>query len=318
MPSSRHWVLLANYADKTLLRNDIAFELSRRLGMAYTPRAEFVELYLNGTYEGIYQLGEHVRVAPDRVNVPELRVTDTSDVAITGGYLLEIDELRGEAFCFETGRTAMVFCAKSPETLLDPAWARHRAYIEGYVRALDSTIFAPSFADPRAGYAAFLDVASAVDYYLLNELFKNVDADLRRSTFLYKPRGGKLTFGPVWDFDLAIGNANYFGADRVEGWYVRQAPWFTRLFEDPAFDARVRARWRQLRADGTVASLMTYASDRGTYLSRVQARNFERWPILSTWVWPNRVVTGSYTGELIAMGDWLFSRAQWMDAQLLP
>jgi hypothetical protein len=318
MSSSRHWVLLANYADKTLLRNDVAFALSRRMAMAYTPRAEFVDLTLNGRYEGVYQIAEHVRVAPDRVNVPELRASDTAAAAITGGYLLEIDELRGEPYCFESRPTPMVLCAKSPEPedLLTPAWAPHRAYIEGYVRRADSVLHSPGFADPATGYAAYLDVASAVDYYLLNELLKNVDANLRRSTFLYKPRGGKLAFGPVWDYDLAMGNVDYSDAASPVGWYVRRAPWYARLLADPAFDARVRARWRALRDDGTLAWLVGHVWERAHALSRVQARNFERWPILGYYVWPNRVVTGSYEGEVRAMQEWLAARIAWMDAEL--
>ena len=315
MPASRHWVLLANYSDKTLLRNDATFHLSRTLGMAYTPRSHFVDLELNGTYQGIYQLTEHVRIAPDRVNIPELDVTDTSASAISGGYLIEVDQRRGEDFCFDSNVTQMTFCVANPETLLDPAWSRHRQYIESYVRRTDAAIFGPQFADPVSGYAGFLDVGSAVDYYLINELVKNVDGNLRLSTFLYKPRGGKLAFGPVWDFDLAMGNVNYDGADLVEGWHTRTAPWFSRLFEDPAFAARVRARWNQMKADRTFDGLIEYMTARRFYLSKVQVRNFQRWPILDVWVWPNRVVTGSYDGEVSAAQNWLWARMRWMDAQ---
>lgn len=316
MPANRHWVLLANYSDKTLMRNDVAFELSRMVGMEYTVRAQFVDLVLNGSYQGVYQLAEHVRIAPERVNIPELKVTDTSATAITGGYLMEVDQRRGEDFCFNSTRTPMVFCLSNPETLLDPRWARHRAYITNYMQQVDAAIFGSQFADPAVGYAAYLDVESAIGYYLVNEIVKNVDGNLRLSTYLYKKREGKLTFGPVWDFDLAIGNVNYDGADRTDGWHIRPAAWFTRLFQDPAFAARVKARWLQMKADGTIDRLYEHIAARQAYLSKVQVRNFERWPILSTWVWPNRVVTGSYVGEVSAMNDWLFFRIQWMNAQI--
>ena len=318
MPASRHWVLLANYADKTLLRNDVAFELSRRLGMAWTPRARFVDLVLNGAYEGVYQLVEHVRIAPERVAIDELKVTDTSATAITGGYLLEVDERASEAFCPRSARTGMVFCAQSPETLAEPAWARQAAWITSYLQQVDEAILGPQFTDPVRGYAAVLDVESAIAYYLVQEVVKNVDGNLRLSTYLYKPRGGKLTFGPVWDFDLALGNVNYDGADNPEGWHIRTAAWYRRLFQDPAFVARVNARWAQLRADRTLDALSAYVSQRKAYLGTVQVRNFQRWPILGTWVWPNRVVTGSYDGEVMAMLDWLFLRRRWMEAQFPP
>lgn len=316
MPANRHWVLLANYSDKTLERNDVAFEFSRMLGMEYTPRARFVDLELNGTYQGIYQLTEHVRIAPDRVNIPELKVADTSATNITGGYLIEIDERRGEDFCFNSARTTMIFCLSNPETLNDPAWAKQRAYITGYIAKIDSVLFSPQFADPQTGYAAYIDVESAISYYILNEYFKNVDGNMRLSTFLYKKRGGKLTFGPVWDFDLAMGNVNYDNADKIQGWHIRTAPWFSIMFQDPVFAARVKARWNQLVADNSLNKLGDYISERTAFLHTVQVRNFERWPILNTYVWPNRVVTGSYDGEVDAMRGWLFARRVWMSDQL--
>jgi hypothetical protein len=316
MPASRHWILLANFSDKTLMRNDVVFELSRKLGMEYTVRSQFVELQLNGNYEGVYQLTEQIRIAKDRVNIPELKVTDTGASAISGGYLVEIDERYGENFCSKSAMTPMVWCLADPETLRDPAWAAQRQYVEAMIRQADQAIMGPQFGSPTAGYASVIDVESAINYYLLNELFKNVDGNLRLSTYLYKKRDGKIFFGPFWDFDLAIGNVNYDNADKVEGWHTRNAPWFRRMFEDPAFEGRVKARWAQLRREGVIDNLDAYITTRRRYLSKVQVKNFERWPILGTYVWPNRVVTGSYDAEVAAMQGWLFQRMQWMNTQL--
>jgi len=316
MPANKHWVLLANYSDKTLMRNDVTFALSRAMGMEYTPRSQFVELTVNGSYDGVYQLTEHVRIAPDRVNIPEMKVTDTSASAISGGYLMEIDSRRGEDFCFDAARSGMVFCLSSPEKLLDPAWAAQRTYITTYVQQMEDAIFGAQFTDPATGYAAYLDVDSAINYYLINEVFKNVDGNLRLSTFLFKKRDGKLTFGPVWDFDLAIGNVNYDGADQTAGWHIRPTPWFTRLFQDPAFVQKVRTRWAQLKSEGKLDAVFTHIDMQAQYLQAAQARNFSRWNILNIYVWPNRVVTGSYAGEVTAMKDWLRARIAWMDTQL--
>jgi CotH kinase protein len=312
MPANRHWVLLANFSDKTMLRNDLAFAFGRMLGMAWVPRSRFVDVQVNGRYDGVYQLTEHVRLGADRINIPELRVGDTSATAITGGYLLEVDERRGEDFCFNSTMTRMVFCAANPETLLLPEWSRQRAYIQNYIARTDSAIFSSRFTDPDVGYAAFLDVESVVNYYVLQEAIKNVDGGLRFGPYMYKQRGGKLFFGPIWDFDLAMGNVNYDGADRIDGWRARQSQWFTRLFDDPAFETRVRDRWKALKAAGTIDSLQRLVYSRASYLSVVQVRNFERWPILGTYVWPNRVVTGSYDGETIALNVWLQGRLQWV------
>ncbi|MFO0070886.1 MAG: CotH kinase family protein [Gemmatimonas sp.] len=318
MPSNRHWALLANYADKTLLRNDLVFDLAQRMGWTYVPRSRFVHLQLNGRYEGVYQLTEHIRIDASRVNIPEVRIADTSAAAITGGYLLEVDELYGEDFCWNTPRVRMPVCAKSPETLRQPGWERQQRYITGYFDDLENALYGPSFADPVTGYAAYIDVPSAVDYFLVNELVKNVDGNLRRSTFLTKPRGGKLYFGPLWDFDITLGNVNYGGADAVAGWQIRSAPWFARLWQDPAFVQRVKLRWQQIRNDGTFASWRQAMLARWDYMSVEQRRNFERWPILDSWVWPNRVVTGSYNGEMAAMQEWLTARTNWLDDQLRP
>ncbi len=317
MPANRHWVLLANYVDKTLLRNDVTFQLSRVLGMEYTPRSTFVDVELNGVYQGVYQLTEHIRIAPDRVNVPELRVGDVDPALITGGYLIEVDNTRGEAFCYDSSRTAMTgmtFCLKNPEKLLEPGWEDKRAYIENYINQTEDAIFSATFADPVTGYAAYLDVDSAINYYLINELVKNVDGDLRRSTYLFKKRSGKLTFGPVWDFDIALGNDEGDG-DEPAGWLIRWAPWFERLFQDPAFEARVKAKWALLKSSGQLNDIFTYIDRRALYLSQVQVRNFLTWDILSIIVYPNSVAMGSYAGEVTYMKDWLRARIAWMDAE---
>jgi CotH kinase protein len=318
MPASRHWALLANYADKTLLRTDLIFDLGRRMGWQYVPRSQFVHLRLNGQYDGVYQLTEHIRVEPNRVNIPELKVGDTTAAMVSGGYLLEVDQLYDEDFCWDTPRAAMPVCAKSPETLRQPGWEKHQAYITGYFRQLEDALYGANFTDPTTGYAAYIDVPSAVDYFLLNELVKNVDGNMRRSTYLTKPRGGKLYFGPLWDYDITLGNVNYGGADVTVGWQIRGAPWFTRLWQDPNFVQRVKLRWQQIRNDGTLSSWRSHLLSRWDYMSVEQRRNFERWPILSTWVWPNRVVTGSYDGEMAAMQEWLTQRTAWLDDALKP
>lgn len=317
MPASKHWVLLANYSDKTLLRNDLTFELGRMVGMAWTPRSRFVDVNVNGQYQGVYQLVEHIRIDPQRVNITAMKVTDTSATNVTGGFLLEVDERRGETFCFNSTMTRMVFCANDPETLLDAGWEKQKDYIVNYIARTDSSIFSSRFTDPTVGYAAFIDVESAINYYIVQEVVKNVDGNLRFSAFMYKPRGGKLTFGPLWDFDLAIGNVNYNGADRIDGWYSRQAQWYTRLFQDPAFKARTAARWGELQRAGVLDSLKNLVFSRGNYLGIAQAANFRRWPILGTYVWPNRVVTGSYDGELIAMKNFLSERIFWVNEEIV-
>ncbi|RYF96870.1 MAG: hypothetical protein EON94_15730, partial [Caulobacteraceae bacterium] len=283
MPASRHWVLLANHADKTLMRNDLAFTLSRTMGMAYTVRSQPVEVKLNGEYRGLYQLAEHIRIAKDRVNIPELKVGDTAPDKVSGGYLMEVDfrmhkdyckdpavlpyspfcangvnTQRNTNFCTDSTHGMAPACVKEPESLLDPAWAAQRAYIEQFMADMEAALFGADFKDPVNGYARYLDVPSVIDYYLINELTKNVDGAVS-SFFMFKPRDGKLHFGPVWDFDLALGNAGYNGVDRTSGWHIRNEPWFARLFADPAFEQQVKARWKALKAEGRFDEILGYA-----------------------------------------------------------
>ncbi len=337
MPKGKNWVLLANYADKTLMRNDITFMFSRRVGMEYTPRAHYIELKLNGAYQGVYQLVEHIRVDSDRVNINEMKVTDTDADKITGGYLMEVDFRRNKDYCIannwdpvcvdgvNTGREIDFCidsthgmepaCVSNPETLHDDAWSAQRDYIVKYYADMETALFGDNFADPEAGYAAYLDVDSVVNYYLVNEIFKNVDG-AAASFYLYKKRGGKLFFGPVWDFDLALGNAGYNQANIASGWYIREYPWFKRLFEDPSFESKVKTRWKALKDEGALDYITQYAQARATWLNLQQVKNYQLWSINDFAVWIYHEPLGSYDLEVQDMINWQKARVRWMDTQL--
>lgn len=312
MPADKDWVLLANYADKSLLRTQVAFELGRRVGLAWSPRFRFVELFVNDAYMGTYQLGEGVKVAKDRVHIPELEEGDISGSALTGGYLLEVDErLDGDVY-FRT-RGGVPFVLDTPE---EPT-PEQRAYIEDYIQQAEDAIYGDNRADPDTGYAAYIDVDSFVNWYLVNEIMKNNDAIFFSSCWMYKQRDGKLFMGPLWDFDIAAGNINYNGNDDPTGWWIRISPWISPLFEDPAFQARVKARWNELKAE-QFDTILDYIEASAGSLTLAASNNFQRWPILDEWVWPNAVVTGSYEGEVQYLRDWLQTRIAWMDAQFNP
>lgn len=340
MPSSKHWVLLANYADKTLMRNDIAFMFSRSLGMEYTTRNQHVEVIINGAYQGVYQLVEHIRVAKERVNIPELKVADTDAEKITGGYLMEVDfrmhkdycktafwesfcingvNLDREAtFCVDSNHGMNPFCIDTPETLLEAGWSAQREYINTYITDTEAALFGDNFADPQLGYAAYIDVESAINYFLINELFKNPDGAVA-SFYLYKKRNGKLFFGPIWDFDLAFGNAGYDDVDKTYGWHVRKAAWFDRLFQDAAFKAKVKTRWNSLKAEGKLEYIFQYAEARATWLDKQQKKNYLLWSITDFADWilhGSHGGTGSYEAEVKEMIRWQRERYQWIDTEL--
>jgi hypothetical protein len=310
MPADKSWVLLANYSDKTLMRNYLAFEFSRRFGLAYTPQSHFVEVYLNGAYNGNYLLTELIQVDEHRLNIDELEKSDVADDLISGGYLLEIDERKDADHWFLSGKN-IPFAIKSPEDIAP----EQLEYIQHYIQATEDAIFAENFTDPQEGYAKYIDVESFINWYLVNEITKNTDAKFAKSVFMYKPRNGKLFMGPVWDFDIGIGNVNYGAGKQAEGWYIRDASWFQRLFDDPAFSQKVKDRWNEL-INKEIKVVMNEIDKTAAYLEVSQTQNFNLWEILNKEVWPNPVVTGSYEGEVKYMKTWLNTRIDWMDNEL--
>jgi len=308
MPADKEWALMANYADKTLLRNSVAFELSRRLGMAYTPRSAFAEVFLNGGYLGTYLICESIKIAPARVNIEALAETDTAANLISGGYLLEVDARLGQPIHWRT-QVGLPFNLHDP----DPIAPEQLTYLKKYIQDTETALYrVPTVA--TGGYGELVDVGSLVNWYLVNELFRNNDAAFFTSVWLYKPRNQKLALGPVWDFDIAAGNINYGGNDSPTGWYMRNSLWLQRLFTDPEFVSRLTTTWAQ--AKGSIDSLIGYIDQQAKQLARAQDNNFRRWPILDQYVWPNSEVAGSYQGEIQFLENWLRQRIAWMDAQL--
>lgn len=305
MPSDREWVLLANYFDKSLLRNKVGLEISKRFDMAYTPRSRFVEVFLNGSYLGNYLLAESIKVSSDRLNIKSMDVNNPVD---STGYLLEVDVRLDGITNFISDRDVR-FVVKSPEVVP----ATNLQYIKNYVNKIESKIYSYDF-NPTTGYAADLDIDKFVDFYLINELMATNDACFFSSVFMFRDRGGKMTMGPLWDFDLSSGNVSY-GHVSPEGWSLDGSAWIFMLVRDPSFLARMKARWNQLKAD-KIFTLMAYIDQQANYLSNSQKENYLRWDMLSTYIAPNQVVTGSYKGEVDYFKDWIQRRINWIDAEL--
>jgi hypothetical protein len=314
MPAHKDWVLIANYADKTLLRNNIAFELSRRVDMDWTPRMRHADVYLNNEFLGNYQLGEKIEVDPARVAITKMKTADIAPPNVEGGYLLQVeytDRLKPEDTFF-TSR-AYNFLMESPkEGDVQPA---QKAYIASYVQGLEDAIFRGDF-NPQTGVPAYMDVDTLVSYYLVQELLKNKDAAMGSSVYLFKERGDLLRMGPLWDFDISAGNIDFYqSAMYPEGWYLRNTTaWFDSLMRTPEFKNRVIARWKPFK--DSAKGLSKYIDQQAKMLESSQRENFNRWPILNTYVWPNQAVTGSYKGEVEWLKNWLKKRIDWMDKNI--
>lgn len=310
MPEDKEWVLLANYADKTLLRNYLALELGRNSNLPYTPRMRHVDLVLNGVYQGNYLLGEQVKVSKGRINIKELDENDTEEEKITGGYFLEVDARLDEDFWFITSR-GVPFTIKSPDDIIPDQFN----YIKNYIQETEDVLFSETYADPVNGYSKYLNIETFIDWYWINELFKNNDASFFSSVNLYKDRNGKLNMGPLWDFDIGAGNINYSNNDNPSGWWIRNAAWMDRLFTDPSFKQAAEDRWNELKGNQFLY-LIQWINNKAEELDRSQELNFYKWDILNSYVWPNPVVTGSYPNEVEYLKKWLQTRTIWIDAQI--
>ena len=320
MPADKEWALLANYADRTLLRNIVAMKLSEICGFSWTPRMRSVEVYLNDKYQGVYTLCEHKKVSKDRVNIEVVGENDNEGDAVTGGYYLEIEEQQDETTCWWTGMNVpMMF--SDPEEPTDEQYE----YVTSLFAEFEEALQSDNFADPAIGYAAYIDVDSFINYFIVQELTKNPDGNLRKSSFITKERGKKMEMYHVWDFDLTLGNCGYFpGAvgNGPDGFWVKdygqgdryKGGWFYRLFQDPVFVETVQARWNELLPE--LEKIPEFIDEQAFIIEPARERNFEVWDINESVFWVYFPSLGSYEAELDYLKEFYTDRLQWLTTEL--
>ena len=333
MPTENDWILYGPYSDKSLIRNVLLYRLARDLGW-YASRTRLCELVLNGEFQGLYVILEKIKRDDNRVNITPLLPEDSYPPEVTGGYIIKIDKMDGDenagwnsSFLPYEGAWQIIFFQYHypDENALNPF---QRGYISTAINQIENVLDGPDFADPVTGYPSVLNVSSFVDFLLLNELSKNVDG-YRISTFLYKDRDtedGRLVMGPVWDFNLAFGNADYYDGWVNSGWQYEfpftwdgfQVPfWWSRLMDEENFHGAVAARWEDLRSDILALNrIYTLVDSLTNAIGAAQMRNFQQWPILDQDVWPNYYVGGSYENEINYLKGWITNRFLWLDANL--
>ncbi len=321
MPADSDWILHGPYSDKSLMRNFLAYEFSNRIGR-YAVRTKFVEVFLNKTgdaeiqprhYVGVYLLMEKIKRGKHRVDIQALEPSHNKEPEITGGYIIKIDKTDFDDSLFTSVyRTLFIHVYPNGDKITEA----QKAWIKNYMNAFEKTLSSRNF-DLKHGYAKYIDTASFIDHLIINELFRNIDG-LRISTFIHKERNGKLEMGPVWDFNLSMGNADYYNGWKPNGWIVYTTPvpfWWRRLLADENFARQFADRWHELRRD-TLATANIMATIDGTaeLLDEAQARNFQRWQILGRYVWPNpRPLPRSYEGEVKRLKKFLAGRAKWIE-----
>jgi len=331
MPEESDWVLHGPYSDKTLMRNFMAYKLFHSMGY-YAPRTEFCEMFLNGQYQGVYVLVEKIKRDKNRVDISKLEPIDVVGDQLTGGYIVKIDR---SATDYSDGWFSPYIGTGTGNQ--GPFYAYHypkrteivqiqKDYIRNKITAFEWALSSTNYKDPVSGYRPFIDVPSFINYFILVELSKNTDG-FRLSTYLHKDRDSKdprIHMGPVWDYDLAFGNADYLDAFNTSGWnYTVPADgwgtpfWWSRFMNDPYFVNTLNCYWHSLRQDIlSDESLMALVDSTADALGDAVDRNFDQWPIHGSYVWPNVFVGNSYNEDVNFMKNWILDRAAWMDANV--
>jgi hypothetical protein len=268
----------------------------------------------------------------DRIDIAKLDADDLAGDSLTGGYIVKVDKFTGTgnwwdywSSNYSTIGSGNALKIQYHYPKADVLFPQQKAYIESYVDSFENALSATYFADTLVGYAKYSDVNSFIDFYIINELAKDIDA-YRLSTYMSKDKsskGGKLTMGPYWDFNLAFGNADYCDGWLTSGWEVNTSCgdnnpfWFERMLEDTLYQNKLKCRWEVLRQTTLHKdSLFMFIDDLATVLDSAQQRNFQKWNIIGVYVWPNYFIGNSYAEEIQNLKTWISGRLNWMDANM--
>lgn len=297
MPKSRDWALIANFGDKTHLRNYMMTRLSEWLGAKYTPKMQFVELYLNRKYMGLYLLAETVKVAKNRVNIAE---NDSS-------FLFEREGAKKLDPPYVTSNEGNSFHIKSPKNLSESSKQMlldHLNAVEGYL----STLIWNS--DNRI--EEWFDLDDYLLYYWVQEYSKNEDGNFSRSIFMTWEKGGVIHFGPLWDFDLAFGNESYEQNQGPDDWYIRRYRWNRLIFKDSVVQRRARSYWKEHRREfkALIDSIPVYEK----IIRKAIDNEYRRWPILQNKEnWALKAPYDTYREAVDDMENWMKKRYKWIE-----
>lgn len=331
-PNENDWILHAPYSDKSLVRNVLIYKWWSDLGH-YASRTEFCELLLNGEYKGVYILMEQIKWDKDRVDITKVDSDDNQSDSLTGGYIIKIDKPIGgdgeydwstSIDTFQGVKANVSFQYDYPKD--DEITDDQKAYIQSFIQDFEESLASNSFMKKKKGYRNFIDVESFMDFFIIQELAHNVDG-YRSSTYLHKRRdseGGKLYAGPVWDFNLSLGNTTGCEGEKIEGWALDHPCdptvipfWWRRMHQDSTYKAELVARWNELREDPlSDENLIADIDEQVADLGKSVDRNFTRWPILGEHVWPNHFVGDTYQDEIDYLKDWILKRTKWIDENI--
>ena len=318
----RKWVLINSYRDKTLMRNPVAWAMSKRAEMQWTPWSQVVDLLVNGDYHGTYTLADAVSVDPNRISITEMTEDDIDEENITGGYYVEVDNnATREPYYFWSSHGNPITVHDPDEDIIQPEQFN---YIQNTWNAMEDIVFGPNYTDPETGMRSVLDMETFLRHILTSEF--NGNTDMLCQVFLYKERGDDHFYvGPVWDADLALENdqTTYPANERMDWTYkVRDTGNWTefvgRVLSDPSAFAQLQEMWAMLRQKGAFEP-EEVAADVDSLRDEVRASanlNFIRWPYLTQYISLNPDIPGSWELEVDRVRDFVRDRVAWMDEML--
>jgi hypothetical protein len=339
MPRESDWVFTACWNDRTCLRNPLGLQLGRDLGGMWQPRYDFAELFLNGTYLGLYNVVEKVKRDKNRLNfpapAPDLSAPEND---ITGTYLLRI-EFSGKKLLFGTSisrdfttRSGQVWTYNSPRP--DQITAAQKAYIQGYVDDFETMMAGDDWEDPQRGFPRWIDVRSFAEYALVKELSRDIDG-YRLSSYAYKRSdkdGGKLCWGPLWDFDRTFGNSINYDGVKPEGWsfeapgrpsttdrWQNLPPFWRRLFDSKLFMKALACRWKEARKGPIqMANINAHIERWDRLIARSAERDDATWRLANSQPDINIPRFKPYREAVADLRTWNDKRMAWMDGVLNP
>lgn len=330
LPTENDWIFYGPYSDKTLIRDILAFKLFSDMGH-YASRSKLFELIINGEYKGVYVLLEKIKRDKNRVDIAKLNPDDIDGDELTGGYIIKIDKVNGvetegwysDFSPYSGAWQKILYQYHYPD--IDDIVPQQKNYIQNKIYQFESLMYSPFFNEPFGGYYDLIGLDSFVDIFLITELARNVDG-YRLSTFLHKDKdsnGGKIKCGPIWDYNFAFGNADYYNAWNTSGLHLYtefkddpfQIPfWWKKLMMDKIFTNRIAWKWAKFRNSCLSSNRIILTIDSlAALLDESQKRNFDKWKILGTYVWANYFIGNTYESEINYLKSWIKYRLNWLD-----
>lgn len=318
-PLAKKWVLYGPFADKSLIRNALTYDLYRKMGH-YSVKTAFVELIINNNYQGIYILTEKINVSPQHLNISNLKTDDKG--ITTGGYLLEIDRNNIKAVFPPSNDTSHVPLSYGLEI---PKESKTDSLTLDLIKNQFNLFEEKMYYQPNDLFS-FLDLNSFVDHFIISELSKNIDA-YRLSTYIYNPdissQTPKFYMGPIWDYNFAFGLTNYNVGFNPEGFIYnsdKYVPfWWEKLKKNESFNTALVNRYFELRKSSLSNQTIFNTIDSLYNLCKVPAdKNFKKWTVLNSKdFWPNYFLGKTHQEEIIYLKDWVTKRLLFLDVEIL-